>query len=498
MLKKFKDLPPEDYHLEYKKAENKFPNEAWKTISSFENTDGGNLYLGIDENKDIVSGISNNVIQTIHEQFWDGINNNLLSYSNFANDDIKNIKLNDNRTIIKISVKKSNHHRPVYYKKHAYKRKGPNDYKLTMDELLTFKRNNDLNLDKNLIPETSILSLNKDDIQKYRDKLFEDPIQQERLEKLSLESFLQRLNVLDIDNDGNLCATLGGLLFFGKTNEIIKHVPHFQLDYFDKSNPLQERYSNRISSIIYDLNIYSFYNNVIRELYGTVKNKFSISESNGERTEPGNKMKTALREALINSLMHADYEENGYTRITVTPEKYLFENPGKLLITPEQFFNEIKTKVRNPIISALFVKIGIGEREGYGGETIQNAATINNLKNPEIYSSENKTNLKIWSIDFITSLGDKFINEEEKMILKVILKSEPRAVSRGEIQKFTKLSYRITNNNLNSLIEKELIVRIGKSRATKYSMKDSSNKMMRQAQAFPDMIRYLYNKEKKI
>ncbi|USS85995.1 putative DNA binding domain-containing protein [Fructilactobacillus cliffordii] len=495
MKKKFKDLSKENHQIEYKKCEKKFPKEAWESIASFENTDGGTIYLGIDENKEFINGISNNVVQKIHEQFWDGINNGVLSYSTIKNDDIKDIQCENGRTVIKISVRKSTHHRPVFYKGNAYIRKGPNDYKISLEEALTIKRDNDLNLDRKLMRGTSISDLNMEDIDRYRSKLFEDPIQQERLGKLPLNVFLQRLNVIDYDENENLFVTLGGLLFFGKTNVIIKHIPHFQLDYFDKSNPLHERYSNRISSIVYDFNIYSFYNNVISELYSGVKNRFSISEKNGERIETGSTMRKALREALINTLMHADYEQSGYIRITVTPENYLFENPGTLLITPEQFFNEIKTKVRNPIISSLFVKIGLGEREGYGGETIQNAATMNKLKSPEIYSSDNITHLKIWSIDFLTSLDNKSINDYEKNIIKVILKSEPIPISRKKIQDVTKLSYSITNRNLSSLIDKKIIDKVGNGRGTKYSMKNSSKTLMRQMQAFPDILREIIKKE---
>lgn len=57
-------LPQEDEHLEYKASSKSFPKEAWKTISAFENTDGGTLILGIEEYDEIghkfkVSGIAN-------------------------------------------------------------------------------------------------------------------------------------------------------------------------------------------------------------------------------------------------------------------------------------------------------------------------------------------------------------------------------------------------------------------------------------------------------
>lgn len=89
-------LPSENEHCEYKKAQNSFPKDAWESISAFENTDGGKLILGITETKNThqfsVSGVTD--VQKICDDFWSGINNQMVSNNNFINDDVQIITVN--------------------------------------------------------------------------------------------------------------------------------------------------------------------------------------------------------------------------------------------------------------------------------------------------------------------------------------------------------------------------------------------------------------------
>ena len=54
----------ESIEVECKKASNSLPKSVWETYSSFANTNGGTIYLGVEEQKDknnkfIITGVDN-------------------------------------------------------------------------------------------------------------------------------------------------------------------------------------------------------------------------------------------------------------------------------------------------------------------------------------------------------------------------------------------------------------------------------------------------------
>lgn len=66
------DLKNENLQIEYKKAESTLPDSFWETYSAFGNTNGGTIYLGIDENNknNPIQGVSNaeKMVQNLFNQ----------------------------------------------------------------------------------------------------------------------------------------------------------------------------------------------------------------------------------------------------------------------------------------------------------------------------------------------------------------------------------------------------------------------------------------------
>lgn len=488
------NLKDENTQLEYKKNKEGLSQDIWETISAFENTSGGTIILGVTEKKRKnsttykVNGVKDS--HTVIEDFWSTINKK-ISHVTITNEDVSIIEyaVDDNKLeLIEIKVPEApDSKKPVMANGSAFLRKGSLDKKLktSSEEFKKLILNSKDDLDTEVLTNYSIDELDLETVQDYKNLIDK---RNDRFKNLDLPDFLEHIGVIskDFDNDSNKKGiTVGGLLFFGKTNAIISKFPHFQLDYFDKSDT-NPRWKKRISSVSEDLNIFSFFRKTQEALYQTVDDSFQIDNNDLYRksSEP---MRIALREALINTLMHANYFESGIINITNHINYYIFSNPGKMKVPKESFFTSTKSKYRNPIISKLFVLIGLGERAGQGGEKIFESAQVNSYRNPEIDTGIDGTNLKIWKIDYADSFSNKKITPRQRQIVKVILTEH--VLSNKEIQDKTGLSRSIISRELKKLVKNEIIEVIGKGPSTKYTIKMSKEQFVALANSLPEIIK---------
>ncbi|GHU67819.1 hypothetical protein FACS189413_03340 [Bacteroidia bacterium] len=74
----------------------------------------------------------------------------------------------------------------------------------------------------------------------------------------------------------------------------------------------------------------------------------------------------ALREALVNLLIHTDYFSPMKPRIRVFTNRIEFENPGKLPRTVEELMKTDETLPRNPVLAKFFRLAKLCESAGYG------------------------------------------------------------------------------------------------------------------------------------
>lgn len=309
---------------------------------------------------------------------------------------------------------------------------------------------------------------------------------------LANEEFLVKVRAIEYKNN-KYHPTLAGLLMFGKTSEILKQLPHFFLEYINYGNS-HNRWDDRV---VYDGtwgegNIFNFLTIVMPKLLNTAQNRFSL-EDDGVTRKGYSDIQLALREAFINSLIHADYRIEDRIQIKYVNNDYIFTNPGSLRISVEEFYNGRRSKPRNPNIALMFRIIGLAEEAGSGVETILKAANSNNLPKPQIDISNNKVSLRIETTPLVDYLTKKFsLDKREYDVLKAI--HDGTALRRTEIQELTGYSRGIVLNVVNSMLKKGIISQIGKSSATKYIIsEDHINSKERTINTLERMISIIQN-----
>lgn len=117
----------------------------------------------------------------------------------------------------------------------------------------------------------------------------------------------------------------------------------------------------------WEANLFQFYRLVLPRLQ-TVLPKPFVLENNIRRDETPTHV--AVREALINLCIHADYSENASLLVQLYKDKMVFSNPGTLLVSKAQYYQGGESVCRNKSLQTMFMMIGTAEKAGSGVDKI--------------------------------------------------------------------------------------------------------------------------------
>ena len=159
--------------------------------------------------------------------------------------------------------------------------------------------------------------------------------------------------------------TLAGLLMFGKLRSILDGVPHYVVDYQELPNPQSDgRWIDRLTTDgTWSGNLYDFYRRVIVKLSTDLKVPFTLR---GVERVDETPVHEALREALVNTLIHADYTGRMSILVAKRPDLFGFRNPGTMRLALEDALLGGMSDCRNRNLQKMFQLAGLGEQAGSG------------------------------------------------------------------------------------------------------------------------------------
>ncbi len=363
----------EKVNLEVKAAQGGVPNSIWETYSSFANTFGGTIILGIGEDKNtgkfIPVGVENP--QKMQSDIWNVLNNRQKISANILLEDMVYPLEYEGHDYIVIEVPRADRRdRPIFVGtdmfKGSFKRNHEGDYHCTEAEIKAMIRDSlETSADSTVLDNVAMEALNSDSIKSYRSR-FEMIRSGHTWNALPNDEFLIKIGAARVaEYDGKIHPTLGGLIFFGDFINIMNELPSFFLDYREKLLS-DTRWSDRVSSGDGDWsgNVYDFYFKIVDRLTSDVKKPFVINKN--LLREDDTDIHKSLREALANALIHADY----YGRCGIVIEKEFrkikFSNPGTFRISVDDAISGGISDARNSRIFNMFTLIKVGERSGMG------------------------------------------------------------------------------------------------------------------------------------
>ena len=381
----------EDNRREVKSANGGFPSSLWETYSAFANCYGGVIILGVKEEKDgtwKTTGLKN--VDKLRKDFWNIVNNtskvsiNLLSEKDVVTYEAGNEK--DVIMVISVPMAKREQ-KPVFINNDlfngTYRRNYEGDYHCTPLQVKSMLRDQtEKTMDTEILKKVSIEDLNYDSIHGYRNS-HRTLKSGHPFERLDDNEYLRSIGAAAIsEEDGLLHPTAAGMLMFGNEYNIVRCFPDYFLDYREEID-LNTRWTDRLqsSSGEWPGNIFEFYFRVYNKLTKDLKVPFKL---NGTERVDDTPVHKAIREALANCLVNADYY--GLRGVVIKKEKnqIVFKNPGYIRTGKVQMLKGGESDPRNKSLMKMFNLINIGERAGSGVPNIYNVWKDEGFKEPII------------------------------------------------------------------------------------------------------------------
>ena len=479
--------------FECKKAENNIPKSVWETYSSFANTIGGIIVLGITENVKFVgeanhfeiTGITNP--QKLRKEFFDTLNSNKVNRNILTDNDVEIIDY-EGVPLMCITVPQADYRqRPIYINGNmmngAFKRNYEGDYHCTEEDVKAMIRDaNDSGNDGILIEHYNIDDIDSATLNAYRNR-FRTANPDHIWNDYDDKDFLLNIGAYIRDrNTRREGLTLAGLLVFGKGLSIRECFDNIRMDYLDFTNLEEEsRWSDRLTyDGRWENNLYNFFMRVQSKLISDIKRPFSLK---GMERNDDSLLHKAIREALTNLIIHADYMLTGVLKVEKYDNRFVFSNPGSLKIPVVDIYEGGHSKARNPHIQAILRMIGFGENIGSGFPTILEACKKENWRRPLL---EERPDLHL--VELTLSMVSLISAECETQLLQLYGNDYKEAEKEEQLILATALSEGVIANNtiqllldknpleagklLYALVAKNMLLSTNKGRWTTYSINE--------------------------
>ena len=482
----------ERINIEYKEASSDLPKSLWETYSSFANTIGGTIVLGIKEhrNKSVedgkfeIRGVGD--ADKMLKTFWDTINSDKVSRNILVDEDVECVNYED-KTLLIVHVPQANYTmRPIYINKNliggTFKRNYEGDYHCTDDEVKSMLRDaNENGNDGVLIEHYDMNDIDLPTLHAYRNR-FEVRNVDHAFNQLDDKDFLRNMGGYTTDRSiRREGLTMAGLLMFGKGLSVRDRFDNLRMDYIDKTNLVGDiRWSDRLTyDGMWENNLYNFFTRVVPKLSADLKRPFRLEGLERIDDTPVHK---AVREGMTNMIIHADLCITGVLKVEKYDKEFVFSNPGSLKLPIADIMRGGNSKARNPRIQNMLRMIGYGDNIGSGYPTILKTWKEQNWRKPTLLD---RTELRQVDLTLpMISLLPKTVLEEmkhyygsaaydlltanEQQILAYVWNGD--SISNIELQQLLGLNSIEAGKLLHQMVKKGLMNQNNKNRWTTYTI----------------------------
>jgi ATP-dependent DNA helicase RecG len=434
---------PEQQNIEYKQN---WHDDYLKWVCGFANANGGTIFIGKDDD-------GNTVGATDYKKLMEDLPNKIRDVLGI----MAEVNLQEDGDLYFIEIVTPPYSVPISLRGNYYYRSGSTKQELKGNALMEFLlRKSGKTWDDVVEPRATIADIDEKTIEQFKS----DARRAGRLPdddgELPLAEFLDKLRLTE---NGQLKRA--AVVLFGKDpgrffpNQIVK-IGRFG----GKDDDL--RFQEVVEGNLLLL---------LRETAEQLNRKFFVKPIDFEglqRVERGEYPVAAVREILLNALVHRDYMSS-FIQVRIYDDKFWVWNGGKL---PEGISLESLKRVhsshpRNPLIADVCFKGGYIDSWGRGTLKIINACREAELPEPSITEQFGGFLVEIFKNRF-TPEQLKKSGLSERQIKSVLYVSENGSISNSEYQALTGTSDRTALRDLEDLVSKQFLTKKGEKKSTRY------------------------------
>jgi len=419
-------------------------NDCLKAVSAFANSDGGVLIIGLDD-RGKPSGLKN--VKRLLEDIPNTIRNKLGI--------IPSVELSkkNKKDIIKITVTPCSV--PISYNGKYYLRSGSTVQELQGKDLADFLiKKTGITWDDTIEDKGDFDFINKATIENFKRYAVD------RIPSIAQESdfitILKKLNLTD-------SATLkrAAVLLFGSEPQRFYSHAFVKIGLFLTETDIQ-------TTDIVKGNLFEQLESALEIL----RTKYLVSKIKYEDIHRRDILEypyEALREAIINALIHRDYWGTSNVQIRIYPDKLVIMNEGSL--PPEVPVEKLKTehlsKPRNKLLAEIFFYAGFIEAWGRGTIKIVEKCLEQGLPEPD-FMEENGVMTVTFYKDKWNEENLKKLGLNERQIKAVMYVKENGKITNKKIQELFAISRETATRDLTYLTEKNILKSSGSKGAGAY------------------------------
>lgn len=444
----------ESQNTEYK---SNWRDEYLKVICAFANAEGGKLIIGIDDRGNPV-GIKD--AKKLLEDLPNKVRNKLGIIPSVE------IKKKRGREVINILTSPSSV--PISYDGKYYIRSGSTVMELKGNDLANFlMKKLGRTWDDFIEERASFDDLNPETIEKFK-KLAEDRVPSVARER-NYKTILEKLNLMDRG-----VPKRAAILLFGKDPQRLYPQAFLKIGKFLNETDI-------VSSDIVEGNLFEQLENTLE----TLRNKYLISEIKFEGIHRRDILEyphDALREGIINALIHRDYVGTSSIQVRVYNDKFVIMNEGKL--PPEVPLERLKmdhlSKPRNVLLAKVFYLAGLIESWGRGTVKIVENCLKQGLPEPDFIEESGVMKIVFYKERW-TEENLKKSGLNKRQVTAIMYIKETGKITNKEYQELCNTSARTATRDLTNLVNRAILVQIGVTgKGTNYTLKTPQRRQSRQ------------------